>query len=308
MGTAWRQRRRQVPVERRFPEWLKVKMPGGPSFLELRSLLRGGALHTVCEEAHCPNIGECWERRSATFMILGDLCTWRCHYCAVKTGRPRGLDTEEPERLARTVQRLGLRYCVITSVSRDDLPDGGACIFTACITKVREHLPTCKVEVLIPDFLGKAGALQSVLEARPAVLNHNIETVPRVFRRVRPKGDYFRSLQLLERSKTVAPSIPTKSGMMVGLGEELDETLQTMRDLRSVGCELLTIGQYLRPSPIHFPMAKFYHPQEFAALREEGLKMGFRHVAAGPLVRSSYHAEEQATAVILFQGIPQPVE
>lgn len=285
-------------VARRHPEWLKVKMPGGPNYLELRSLLHQSALHTVCEEAHCPNIGECWERRSATFMILGELCTWRCHYCAVKTGRPLGLDLDEPERLAQTAQRLNLRYCVITSVTRDDLPDGGAGLFAQCVAKVRERLPACQVEVLIPDLTGRGGGLKTVLDTGPAVLNHNIETVERIFKRVRPKGDYRRSLELLRRSAGLAPSIPTKSGIMVGLGEGVEEVLQTMRDLRSVGVRLMTIGQYLRPSPVHAPMHRYYHPDEFAALREEGLKMGFLHVASGPLVRSSYHADEQAGVVL----------
>ncbi|MBM3946494.1 MAG: lipoyl synthase [SAR202 cluster bacterium] len=283
---------------RRHPEWLKVKMPGGPNYLELRAILRRNALHTVCEEAHCPNIGECWERRSATFMILGDLCTWRCHYCAVKTGRPHGLDLDEPGRLAHTVEQLALRYCVITSVTRDDLPDGGASLFAQCIHKVREHVPTCQVEVLIPDLTGRGDGLKTVLEAGPTVLNHNIESVERIFKRVRPKGEYRRSLDLLRRSSEIARAIPTKSGIMVGLGEGTEEVLQTMRDLRSAGVQLLTIGQYLRPSPVHAPMHRHYHPDEFAALREAGLGMGFRHVASGPLVRSSYHADEQARAAL----------
>ncbi|GBD10448.1 Lipoyl synthase [bacterium HR23] len=280
----------------RLPEWFKVRFPGGPNFLEVRALLRGSALHTVCEEAHCPNIGECWERRTATFMILGDLCTRRCHYCAVKTGRPQGVDRDEPYRLASVVQRLGLRYCVITSVNRDDLPDGGAGVFAECIRQVRLAVPGCKVEVLIPDFNGNWDALQVVLDARPDVLNHNIETVRRIFRRVRPKGDYDRSLRLLEEAKRRWPHCVTKSGLMVGLGETGEEVLETMRDLRSVNCDLLTVGQYLRPSPIHYPVARFYHPGEFAQIQEEGLRMGFRHVAAGPLVRSSYHADLQAHA------------
>lgn len=271
-------------------------MPGGPNFLEVRGLLRQSALHTVCEEARCPNIGECWERRTATFMVLGDICTRRCHYCAVTTGRPLGLDLEEPERLARTVQRLGLRYCVITSVNRDDLPDGGASVFVGCIERIREHVPECKVEVLIPDFCGNWEALGSVMEAEPDVLNHNIETVRRVFRRVRPKGEYDRSLALLARAKEISPGAVTKSGMMVGLGETFDEIVETMRDLRAVGCDLLTVGQYLRPSAVHYPVARFYTPEEFEAIRLEGERLGFRHVASGPLVRSSYHAEEQAMA------------
>ena len=283
-------------VERRFPEWLRVRMPGGPTYLELRQQLRSSELHTVCEEAHCPNIGECWERRSATFMVLGDVCTRACRYCAVTSGRPTGLDLEEPARLARTVARLGLRYCVITSVDRDDLPDGGAFIFSQCIQEVRQHLPNCQVEVLVPDFQGNWPALRGVLTAGPAVLNHNIETVRRVFHSVRPKGDYDLSLELLRRSKEYAPGIPTKSGMMVGLGETVAEVKQTMTDLRAVGCELLTIGQYLRPSAKHVAMDRFYHPDEFAELARSGYAMGFRHVASGPLVRSSYHADEQAAS------------
>ncbi len=283
-------------VERRIPPWLRVKMPGGPNFLELRQLLRSAELHTVCEEAHCPNVGECWERRIATFMVLGDVCTRACRYCAVTSGRPAGLDLEEPERLARTVAKLGLRYCVITSVDRDDLPDGGAFIFAQCIRRVREVSPTCEVEVLIPDFQGNWGALRGVIEAGPAVLNHNIETVRRVFHSVRPKGNYDLSLELLGRARELAPAIPTKSGVMVGLGETKAELVQTMADLRAVGCSLLTIGQYLRPSVRHVPVDRFYHPEEFVELRALGQEMGFRHVAAGPLVRSSYHADEQHQA------------
>ena len=285
-----------MSVQRRLPEWFKVPMPGGPSFRDLERRLRSSALHTVCEEAHCPNIGDCWERRTATFMILGDICTRACRYCAVTSGRPLGLDLEEPERLARTVADLGLNYCVITSVNRDDLPDGGAFIFAQCIGKIRQRLPTCKVEVLIPDFEGNWEALTRVMDARPDTLNHNIETVRRVFHSVRPKGDYDQSLELLARAKELQPDIPTKSGIMVGLGEEWDEVLQTMRNLREVGCDLLTVGQYLRPSEKHVPVARFYHPREFEELRGIGEGLGFRHVAAGPLVRSSYHADEQHAA------------
>ena len=272
-------------------------MPGGPNFIHLRNLLRTSELHTVCEEAHCPNVGECWERRTATFMVLGDICTRACRYCAVTSGKPLGVDQEEPERLARTVEHLGLRYAVITSVNRDDLPDGGAFVFARCILKIRQRLPECKVEVLIPD-LPEQG-LRSVVRARPDVLNHNIETVRRVFHEVRPKGDYDYSLELLRRVKELDPAMVTKSGMMVGLGESLGEILQTMADLRAAGCDLLTIGQYLRPSQRHIPIDHFYTPQEFAELRDEGLRMGFRHVAAGPLVRSSYHADEQHSAASL---------
>ena len=285
-----------MAIQRRLPEWMRVKAPGGPVYLELRARFREAGLHTVCQEAHCPNIGECWERKTATFMILGDTCTWRCHYCAVRTGRPEPPDQDEPHRLARTVQQMGLRYCVITSVTREDLPDGGASIFARCISEIRRLLPDCKVEVLIPDFKGDDEALMTVLEAGPEVLNHNIETVRRVFHRVRPKGRYDRSLRLLRRAGELAPGIPTKSGIMVGLGETDQEIIETMQDLRDNGCALLTVGQYLRPSPVHFPLQKFYHPDEFDAIRDQGLRMGFRHVAAGPLVRSSYHADEQAAA------------
>ena len=283
-------------VERKLPPWLKVKMPGGPNYLELRQSLQASQLHTVCEEAHCPNIGDCWERRTATFMILGNICTRACAYCAVTSGVPVGLDLEEPARLAETVERLGLRYAVITSVNRDELPDGGAFIFAQCILQIRKRLPECKVEVLIPDFCGNWEALATVMAARPETLNHNIETVRRVFRRVRPKGDYDQSLELLARAKGMALDGVTKSGMMVGLGETWDEIIDTMRDLRSVDCDLLTIGQYLRPSQKHIALDRWYTPEEFDQLRLEGEALGFRHVASGPLVRSSYHADEQHEA------------
>ena len=285
-----------VQPSRRLPEWLKVPWPGGESYLQMRRLLRTAELHTVCEEARCPNIGDCWERKSATFMVLGDVCTRACRYCAVTSGKPAALDLEEPARLARTVASLGLEYCVITSVDRDDLADGGAFIFAECIRQVRRLAPGCEVEVLTPDFAGDEAALRSVLEAGPAVFNHNIETVRRVFKSVRAKGDYDLSLDVLARAREIAPHIPTKSGMMVGLGETTNEALETMRDLRSVGVQLLTIGQYLRPSPQHIEMDRFYHPREFAALEQAGYEMGFRHVASGPLVRSSYHAGEQRAA------------
>ena len=280
----------------RLPGWLKVPMPGGPNFLELKRLMRSAELHTVCEEARCPNIGDCWERRSATFMILGDICTRRCYYCAVTTGRPTGVDIKEPDRLARTVKRMGLRYCVITSVNRDDLADGGAFIFALCIMRIRGQVPDCRVEVLIPDFDGSEAGLRSVVKARPSVLNHNIESTKRVFPRVRPRGDYRRSLDLLARAKDLDPSLPTKSGIIVGMGEEVDEIVDTMRDLRSVDCDLLTIGQYLRPSQRHLPVARFYNPGEFEELGAIGQSLGFKHVASGPLVRSSYHADEQHAA------------
>ena len=273
-------------------------MPGGPRYLELQQLMERQQLHTVCQEARCPNIGECWERGTATFMILGDICTRRCHYCAVTTGRPVGLDLQEPKRLAETVQTMGLRYCVITSVNRDDLPDGGAFIFAACIRKVHEKVPACRVEVLIPDFAGSWLALEKVIDAGPEVLNHNIESTRPVFRRVRPKGDYQLSLDLLAEAKRLDPGMVTKSGIIVGMGETREDLLATMADLRQVDCDLLTIGQYLRPSLKHIPIDRFYTPAEFEELRQAGEEMGFRHVASGPLVRSSYHADEQHDAAV----------
>ena len=281
---------------RRLPEWLKVRMPGGPRYIELKNLMRDSELHTVCEEAHCPNIGSCWERGTATFMILGDICTRACAYCAVTTGRPGTLDLQEPARLAETAYRMGLQYAVITSVNRDDLPDGGAFMFAQCIAQVRKRLPDCKIEVLIPDFEGDRRALETVMAAGPDTLNHNIETVRRVFHRVRPKGDFDQSLELLARAKSISPDAVTKSGMMVGLGETWGEIIENMRELRSVDCDLLTIGQYLRPSQKHIALAKWYTPDEFAELKREGEALGFRHVASGPLVRSSYHADEQHAA------------
>ena len=281
---------------RRLPEWLKVRMPGGPRYIELKNLMRDSELHTVCEEAHCPNIGSCWERGTATFMILGDICTRACAYCAVTTGRPGTLDLQEPVRLAETALRMNLQYAVITSVNRDDLPDGGAFMFAQCIAQVRKRLPDCKIEVLIPDFQGDREALETVMAARPDTLNHNIETVRRIFHRVRPRGDFDQSLELLARAKSISPDAVTKSGMMVGLGETWGEIVDNMRELRSVDCDLLTIGQYLRPSEKHIALAKWYTPGEFEELKREGEALGFRHVASGPLVRSSYHADEQHAA------------
>jgi len=284
-----------VGVERR-PEWLKVRLPAGPNFQELVSVMRTQALHTVCEEARCPNIGDCWERRIATFLILGNVCTRHCAYCAIAHGLPTELDVQEPERVADAVAAMGLRHAVITSVDRDDLKDGGAAMFARTIRLVRERLPGCSVEVLIPDFKGDPDALRTVLAAEPEILNHNIETVPRLFRVVRSGGNYRRSLDLLARAKAWCRCGLTKSGMMVGLGETWDEVLGTMRDLRGVGCDILTIGQYLSPGKDYVPIARYYHPNEFAALKTEGLAMGFRHVESGPLVRSSYHADEQAVS------------
>ena len=289
----------RMAVRPKLPPWLKVSMPGSPRYLELKQLMRGQQLNTVCEEAHCPNIGECWGRGTATFMILGDICTRRCHYCAVTTGRPQGVDLMEPGRLAETVKKMGLRYCVITSVNRDDLADGGAFIFAACINRIRKEVPDCKVEVLIPDFGGSRDALARVMDAGPDVLNHNIESTKRVFPRVRPKGDYRRSLELLANAKRLEPAAVTKSGIIVGMGETVAEVVETMGDLREVDCDLLTIGQYLRPSAKHIAIDRFYHPSEFADLARIGEEMGFKHVASGPLVRSSYHADVQHDAAII---------
>ncbi len=278
------------------PAWLKVRAPGSPNFLRLQGIMKELKLHTVCEEAHCPNIGECWHHGTATFMILGDVCTRACSYCAVAHGRPDGLDTEEPDRVAHAIHAMALRHAVITSVDRDDLPDGGAFIFAETIRKTQAAVPDCRIEVLIPDFQGVESSLRTVLDAGPDVLNHNIETVPRLYRMARSGGKYPRSLKLLDRSRRYAPRIATKTGIMVGLGEEVDEILTVFDDLRDAGVSILTIGQYLRPTPAHAPMARYYHPDEFAELKRLALDKGFVHVESGPLVRSSYHAHEQADA------------
>ncbi|HWP37559.1 MAG TPA: lipoyl synthase [Gemmatimonadales bacterium] len=278
----------------RKPPWLKVRAPGGPTYVEVRRLMRDLALHTVCEEAHCPNIGECWEHRAATFMVLGDVCTRNCAYCAVAHGTPAPYDPDEPRRLAEAVAKLGLQHVVITSVDRDDLPNGGAEIFARCVIEIRQRLPETSIEVLIPDFKGSDEALAIVVEAEPDILNHNLETIERLYRIARPGGRYDRALRLLARAKEMAPGSLTKSGVICGLGEEWDELLTALRDLRAQGVDIITLGQYLRPSAQHLPVARYYTPQEFAELKREGLRMGFRHVEAGPLVRSSYHAWEQA--------------
>ena len=278
------------------PDWLKVRAPGSPSYLRLKGLMRELGLHTVCEEARCPNIGECWNHGTATFMILGDVCTRACSYCAVAHGRPARIDAEEPARVASAIATLGLDYVVITSVDRDDVADGGASIFAATIRETRQRLPRCRIEVLIHDFQGDETALRTVLDARPDVLNHNTETVPRLYRMARSGGRYARTLELLDRSRRHAPDIPTKTGLMVGLGEEHDELVATFRDLREVGCGILTIGQYLRPTEEHAPMVRYYHPDEFRELKTIALDLGFVHVESGPLVRSSYHAHETADA------------
>ena len=278
------------------PDWLKVRAPGSPSYLRLKGLMRELDLRTVCEEARCPNIGECWNHGTATFMILGDVCTRACAYCAVAHGRPGAVDLAEPARVASAIHTLGLSYVVITSVDRDDLEDGGASIFAATIGETRARRPQCRIEVLIPDFQGQEAALRAVLDARPDVLNHNTETVPRLYRMARSGGRYERTLQLLDRSRRLAPDTPTKTGLMVGLGEEHDELVATFKDLRAVGCGILTIGQYLRPTEAHAPLVRYYHPDEFRDLKEAALDLGFVHVESGPLVRSSYHAHETADA------------
>lgn len=281
----------------RKPTWLKVKAPGGATYLSVQRMMRDLRLHTVCEEAHCPNIGECWEHRAATFMIMGDVCTRNCAYCAVAHGTPAPVDLEEPARLAAAVEQMELRHVVITSVDRDDLEHGGAEIFAACVAEIRRRLPDTTVEVLIPDFKGSEAALRLVLDAAPDILNHNLETIERLYRIARPGGRYPRALELLRRAKTTRPDGLTKSGLMCGLGEEWDELLVAMRDLRAQDVDILTLGQYLRPSESHLPIARWYTPDEFVELRRIGLAMGFRHVESGPLVRSSYHAWEQVAAV-----------
>jgi lipoic acid synthetase len=278
------------------PEWLKARAPVGENYHDLKRLARSLALNTVCESAHCPNIGECWHHKTATFMMLGNLCTRRCGFCAVPKGRPEPIDFDEPRRVAEAIAALGLEYAVITSVDRDDDLLGGARAFALVIEEIRSQAPGCRVEVLIPDFQGSHEAIRLVVEARPEILNHNIESVPRLYRAVRSGARYERSLELLSYSKELNPEGVTKSGVMVGLGEETAELLEVFRDLARTGCDILTIGQYLRPSRDHLPMARLYTPREFAELKVNALKLGFRHVESGPLVRSSYHAHEQAAS------------
>lgn len=281
-------------AQRRHPSWIKARIPGGGNYAELKKLMRDLDLHTVCEEARCPNIGECWNSRTATFMILGDICTRRCMFCAVKKGKPGGIvDIDEPRRLGEAVAHLKLNHVVITSVNRDDLPDGGAGVFADCITAARKHRPNCTIEVLIPDFEGNWKALEVIVKAEPEVLNHNTETVQRLYRRARPYANYQQTLTLLKIGKKLNPEMLTKSGLMVGLGETVIELLETMQDIQNTGCDILTIGQYLSPSSRHLPIQRYYTPEEFAELKEAGIEMGFRHVESGPLVRSSYHAGEQ---------------
>ncbi|HIE92874.1 MAG TPA: lipoyl synthase [Acidobacteria bacterium] len=285
------------------PRWLKVRPPGSEGYRRLKRLMTEQSLHTVCEEANCPNIGECWHHGTATFMILGGVCTRACAYCNVEHGQPGPVDETEPTRIANAVRTLDLEYVVITSVDRDDLSDGGASAFAQTITATRALSPHCRIETLIPDFAGRAASLDTVLTAAPDVLNHNIETVARLYRQARPGGHYPRALELLQRAHRARPEAPTKSGLMVGLGETWDEVLETLTDLRQVECDILTIGQYLRPSPAHLPVDRYYHPDEFSALKQEALRLGFGHVESGPLVRSSYHAHEQMEAFTADQAL-----
>lgn len=280
-----------VTSPRRLPPWFKVRATTGPDYLDIKQTMDRLKLHTICEEARCPNRWECWNARTATFLILGDICTRRCHYCSVQTGRPLAVDHEEPKRVADAVHALGLRHAVITSVNRDELPDGGAAIFAETIRETRRLSPSCTIEVLIPDFEGNEAALTTVCDEKPEILNHNIETVRRLFPSIRPQGKYQRSIELLGRAKQLG--MTTKSGLILGMGETLDEAREVMRDLRAVKCDIITIGQYLQPTRDHLPVARFYDPSEFAALKEEGIALGFTHVESGPLVRSSYHAEQQ---------------
>ncbi len=285
------------PSLERRPAWLKVRFTGGRNFRELDGIMRTLKLHTVCESARCPNMGECWEHRTATFMILGNICTRACGFCAVPSGKPLGPPEEdEPERVAEAVARMGLRYAVVTSVNRDDQPDGGAGIFARTIKQIRRRIPSCKVEVLIPDFRGNWDALERLMAARPDVLNHNMETVPRLYRRVRKGAVYERSLELLRRAREISPPTPTKTGMMLGLGETRDEVLRAMEEIAAQGTHILTLGQYLQPTPQHLSVERYVHPDEFAEFKQLGEQMGFKHVEAGPLVRSSYHAFEQEEA------------
>ena len=289
-------RHRVAPLPERKPSWLKVRAPGGPNYLRLKHLMRDLDLHTVCEEAHCPNVGECWEHGTATFMILGDVCTRNCAYCAVAHGRPPKFDAAEPERVARAVAEMNLQHAVITSVDRDDLPDFGAWAFAETIRQIKQLVPTCSVEVLVPDFQGDVDAIRAVLDASPDIYNHNTETVPRLYKRCRPGGRYERVMNIFTTAKRSAPHVPTKSGIILGMGETNEEVLAVLRDLRAVDVDIITLGQYLRPSSSHIKLDRYVTPDEFRMFREEGMALGFRHVESGPLVRSSYHAWEQVQA------------
>lgn len=288
-----------IDIRSRKPSWLKVRSPGGPNYLHLKKMMRSEGLHTVCEEAGCPNIGECWEAGTATFMILGDVCTRACKYCGVAHGMPTELDEDEPRRVAQTVKEMELEHVVITSVNRDELPDGGAGIYAETISRIHQEVPGCSVEVLIPDFKGDEESLKTVVDAKPAILGHNLETVERLHPDVRPGGRYWRSISYLGAVKRLDPAMLTKTGIILGMGEEVDEIRQAMIDLREAAVDILTLGQYLRPSPMHIPVARWVTPDEFARWKEVGEgEYGFKHVESGPLVRSSYHAKEQAREVV----------
>ncbi len=294
---------------RRRPPWIKVRAPAGETFEEVRSLMRGQTLHTVCEEAQCPNIGECWGRRTATFLMMGDTCTRSCRFCDIKTGRPSPLDWEEPNRVAESVRALGLKHVVITSVNRDERADGGAPIFAMVIKRVRQLQPGCSIEVLIPDFKGAESALKIVMDAQPEILNHNVETVPRLFKKVQPQDKYEWAMKTLGNAKLMDPLVLTKSGIMLGLGETFDEVVDVMRDLAGLKLDILTIGQYLQPSKQHLPVERFYTPEEFDKLQAIGLELGFKWVESGPLVRSSYRAEQQVRELskLNFLKLREPV-
>lgn len=281
-------------LPKRKPDWIKVRLPAGEGFKRVRDIMRSQGLHTVCEEALCPNIGECWGRGTATFLLMGDTCTRSCGFCHIKTGRPAPLDEDEPARVAESVLALKLSHCVLTSVNRDELPNGGAHIFANTIREIRQRLSTCTIEVLIPDFKGNRAALKEVMDAKPEILNHNTETVPRLYRTVRPQANYQQTLRVLSGAKELDAGAITKSGIMVGLGETKEEVIAVMRDLREHDLDILTIGQYLRPSPLHLPVYRYVHPDEFKAFHDIGMELGFKWVESGPLVRSSYHAEGQA--------------
>ncbi len=289
-------RHRREPLPERKPQWLKVKAPGSENYLRLKHLMRELNLHSVCEEAHCPNIGECWEHGTATFMILGDVCTRNCAYCAVSHGRPPSYDIEEPARVAEAIAQMNLRHAVITSVDRDDLPDFGAYIFAETIRQIQSRLPGCSIEVLVPDFQGSESSIRTVLEAGPDIYNHNTETVPRLYKKARPGGRYERLLEIFRIAKRIAPHIPTKTGIILGLGETNEEVVEVMKDLRAVDVDILTLGQYLRPSDGHIALDRYVTPDEFKWFYTTGMALGFKHVESGPLVRSSYHAWEQVEA------------
>ena len=289
-------RHRSEPLPERKPQWLKVKAPGSDNYLRLKNMMQEHNLHTVCQEAHCPNIGECWEHGTATFMILGDVCTRNCAYCAVSHGRPPSYDIDEPARVGQAIAELQLRHAVITSVDRDDLPDFGAFIFAETIRQIHQRLPGCSIEVLVPDFQGNEDSIRTVLEARPDIYNHNTETVPRLYKKARPGGRYERLLEIFRIAKRIAPTIPTKTGIILGLGETNEEVVEVMHHLRAVDVDILTLGQYLRPSDGHIALDRYVTPEEFRELYTIGMSLGFKHVESGPLVRSSYHAWEQVQA------------